>query len=59
MIILLNTIFFVVWILGIIFLYLIENFFGSIWGNIPKFKVNFKIIFWPLYFMYRLLGGKK
>ncbi len=53
------TILITIWILGIIFLYLIENFFGSIWGNIPKFKVNFKIIFWPLYFIYRFLGGKK
>lgn len=55
-----TTILLTIWILSVLFLFLVNAFFNSLWGeNKSDTKTNIKIIFWPIYVLYRVLGGKK
>lgn len=48
-----------IWILTALFLFLVNGFFNSIFGNKSDTKSKINIIFWPIYVLYRILGGKK
>lgn len=58
--IIIKTILITIWIVGIVFLYLLHDFFNTLGDKKTDLgTVIFKIIFWPLYILYRVLGGKK
>lgn len=50
----------IIWLAGSLFLWAITYFFNGIWKENKIVWVTWAKIFgWPIYFIYRIFGGKK